>query len=639
VKKRPASIHNAAGEQASAVATRKRRARTEVVDVSNEAPAVNGRFTALSEAKLRGGYYTPTRIATWLARWAIRTHRDRILEPSCGDGRILQAVVLRLLALGATQSAAAEAAQGVELIEEEAEVARARLRPLLGPRARSVIQTCDFFAWHPQTGKRRVTAVVGNPPFIRYQSFPEPSRSRAMKLMEDAGLKPNRLTNIWVPFLVAATEALDVGGRLAMVVPAELLQVSYAAQLRAFLTERFEHVGLIACNELFFDGAEQEVLLLLAEGALERRVPGNSCRVSLVQLGTVEDVLNSDPAALLAALEEKDVRGDSEKWLKYFLTSREIDFMREMRQHLRVAELSRFARVDVGVVTGKNEFFVLRKSEVSAHGLDRMTARLVSRSAHLRGTVVSVDDWMELAKRDERVHLVDIRQRDGAALGKAAAGYVKMGESRRVHEGYKCSIRNPWFHVPAMWIPDGFLFRQIHDYPRFIRNRAGATSTDTIHRFRTLGCEPDALVASTYTHLTAASAEVEGRSYGGGVLELEPTEAERLLVPDVLDAAVPLPEADRYLRQGALAALLKKNDELVLRGALGLTKKDCGLLRQVWEKLRDRRLARNKKRNKEDYTMPESSSSGSESTSAASSTSCGGRLRPRLRALVDPGVS
>jgi adenine-specific DNA methylase len=561
---------------------------------SDKSTAANGRFADATPEKLRGGYYTPSQIADWLAKWAIRSASDSILEPSCGDGRILHAAMMRLLDLGASHADVAENAQGVELFPGAADAARARLRPALGRRAADMVQVDDFFAWRERTEARRFTAVLGNPPFIRYQSFPEPSRTRAMKLMTDSGLRPNRLTNIWVPFLVGATESLLAGGRLAMVLPAELLQVSYAAQLRAFLTERFEHVGLIACNELFFHGAEQEVLLLLAEGALPSRAGGNRCRVSLAQLDTAEKILAADPATLLASLEEKDVRGDSEKWLKYFLTAREISFMREVRGHPLVAEASRFARIDVGVVTGKNEFFVLRASELRSRGLERATLPLVSRSAHLRGTVVSTDDWKLIAEGDERVHLVNIRQNKGKPLKKAEADYIRSGEAQRVHEGYKCSIRRPWFHVPATWIPDGFLFRQIHDFPRFVRNAAGVTSTDTIHRFSAQDCDPEAFVASTFTHLTAASAEIEGRSYGGGVLELEPTEAERLLVPGTLSAAVPLREADAFIRRGELAALLKENDKRVLREALGMSAKDCEALKSIWEKLRDRRLARNK---------------------------------------------
>ena len=42
--------------------------------------------------KLRGGYYTPEKIAEFIVDWAIRTTTDTILEPSCGDGSFVNAI-------------------------------------------------------------------------------------------------------------------------------------------------------------------------------------------------------------------------------------------------------------------------------------------------------------------------------------------------------------------------------------------------------------------------------------------------------------------------------------------------------------------------------------------------------------------
>jgi len=241
--------------------------------------------------------------------------------------------------LGASAADAAAQLRGVELLPAEAAAARERLVPILGSAAGDVVASGDFFDWWARRGERRFTTVVGNPPFIRYQSFPEPARGRAMTIMEGLGLRPNKLTNIWVPFVVAAAEMVRAGGRIALVIPAELLQVTYAAQLRAFLAERFAHLNVVTCNELFFDGAEQEVVLLLAEGALPARILGNACRVAMTETETMGDLLGSDAADLLAEAEAKDVRGDREKWLKYFLTSSEIGLMRTLRAHPRIVNL------------------------------------------------------------------------------------------------------------------------------------------------------------------------------------------------------------------------------------------------------------------------------------------------------------
>lgn len=552
----------------------------------------SGRFSDLDPDKLRGGYYTPADLANWLCAWAIRTADDLVLEPSCGDGSFLEAAVHRLGTLGAKGPNRANHLYGVEIVTCEADKARARLAREVGFRAADVVETSDFFAWWKRPERPLFDAVVGNPPFIRYQSFPEPHRSRAMAIMNELGLSPNRLTNIWVPFVVAAAAALRPGGRMALILPAELLQVGYAAQLRSFLTDRFGRIDLIACNELFFERAQQEVLLLLADDARAAPSQNNPCEVTLTEAHSVADIIGCTPAALLEGASPKTICHDSEKWLKYFLSAREIAFMRELRVSGAALPLSTYASVNVGVVTGKNQFFVLRQSEIEEHGLQGHTIPLISRSAHLTGACVDKRDWARLVADDQLVNLLHLAPINGAKPKGALESYIRLGEDLQVHQGYKCSIRDPWYAVPSVWIPDAFVFRQIYDFPRIVLNEAEATSTDTIHRMRCKAGNPSAVIANTYSSLTAASAEIEGRSYGGGVLELEPTEAERLLMPAKLTAALPLDECDRLIRDGKLNVVLDENDRLILKQAMGLSAAECRTLRGVWEKMRDRRLAR-----------------------------------------------
>jgi len=555
----------------------------------------SGRFTSLDENKLRGGYYTSSAIADWLCAWAIRSPKDRVLEPSCGDGAFLEAATKRFSELGTRAPAIARQLTGVEIVTAEAEKARARLLDSLALGASGVVNNSDFFSWWQATEQPVFDAVIGNPPFIRYQTFPEPHRSLAMALMVEQGLKPNRLTNIWVPFVVAAVASLRFGGRLALVLPAELLQVTYASQLRAFLTDRFERIDIVACNELFFEKAEQEVVLLLADGALAAGSVDNLCRVTMTETGTVGEITNRAPAIVLADAQPKTIRHDNEKWLKYFLTEREISFMRALRDSGITANLSAHASVDVGVVTGKNEFFVLTSPQVMELGLEGFTSPLVSRSAHLKGAKVGKDDWNAMSAAGDRVHLLHLKKSDTKPTA-ALENYIRFGEGNEVHKGYKCSIREPWYAVPSVWTPDGFLFRQIYDFPRVVLNQAGATSTDTIHRLTCKTETPERVIANTYTWLTAASAEIEGRSYGGGVLELEPTEAERLLMPATLNGAIPLTECDKLMRAGRLDEVLEENARIVLRGHMGLSEQDCLILRDIWIRMRNRRNARKRSR-------------------------------------------
>lgn len=546
--------------------------------------------TAANTKKLRGGYYTPPRVAEWLARWTIREGTDRVLEPSCGDGAFVEAAAAELGRRGTLWAEELPQLIGVELVAEEAEKARRRAVRVLASE-RVGIHEGDFFDWLTTAEPASFDAVVGNPPFIRYQNFPEPSRSQAMAYMESRGLRPNRLTNIWVPFVVAAVAMLREGGRLGMVIPAELLQVTYAAQLRQHLADSFRRVTIYACNEMFFEGAEQEVVLLLAEDRLAGTDPANKCEVSLVEAASVKDLLASSPRRPKRGERPKVVQHDTEKWLKYFLDAAEIDFMRSLKEHAAIAPLAAHGSIDVGVVTGNNDFFVLTQEQVDAHRLSDFVIPMVGRSSQLSGAVIRGAEFRELAAAGKPVYLLHLAQRLLSEFTAGLRRLIAAGEDRGVHLGYKCSIREPWYKVPSVWEPDCFFFRQIYDFPRIVVNKAGATSTDTIHRFRCAA--PAAKVAANlYTHLTAASAEIEGRSYGGGVLELEPTEAERLLAPRLLNGAMPIEEADKLVRAGRLAEVLEHNDRVVLQESLGLTKADCAKLKRIWAKMRDRRMSR-----------------------------------------------
>lgn len=537
--------------------------------------------------KLRGGYYTRKDVARWLAGWAIREGTDRVLEPSCGDGVFVEAARDALRALRTNARYKKEQLVGVELVEEEAFKARSRV-----PEFRNGIICQDFFSWLAENQPiAKFDAVLGNPPFIRYQNFPEPCRTLAMEFMQAQGLRPNRLTNIWVPFVVASITLLKEGGRLAMVIPAELLQVTYAGQLRQYFADNFRKITIYACNEMFFENAEQEVVLLLADEKLPTPDATNECDISLVEAASIAELLGFDPQAKRKSQRPKLIQHDNEKWLKYFLDSEEIDFMRALRANELICDLSKHCSVDVGVVTGNNEFFVLDEEQVRIFELEDFVKPLVGRSSHLMGAVIDKNELKNLSSNGNRVHLLHLEDQSPSVFSKGLRRHIAAGEEKGVDQGYKCSIRKPWYKVPAVWEPDCFFFRQIYDFPRVVLNKANATSTDTIHRMRCTS--PSKKVASNlYTHLTAASAEIEGRSYGGGVLELEPTEAERLLFPRQLNGAMPIEDADKLIRQGKLETVLEHNDKEVLQDSLGLAKADCIMLKQVWAKMRNRRNAR-----------------------------------------------
>lgn len=537
--------------------------------------------------KLRGGYYTPPRIAQFLARWAVVGPGASVFEPSCGDGAILEAAACALLDAGATPECAARLVRGVEFDPKEAAKAEERLARIVGAPCDNCVHTGDFFEYCRQALKSdtRFDAVVGNPPFIRYQSFPEQYRQIAFYLMQRAGMHPNRLTNIWVPFLVAATQLLSDHGRLAMIIPAELLQVNYAAELRYFLSTHFQRITLITFKRLVFEGIQQEVVLLLAE-----RNGGEHQGISTVELTDGDDLRGYDH---IAPATFKAVDHSTEKWTMYFLDQKELDVLRRVRQHDALSAVGEVMDVDVGIVTGANDFFTLCERDVGRHALQPFTQSMVGRSGLLAGAVFDTRDWEVAAAGGAASYLLRVPDVPFERLEPMLKRFVRSGEEQGIHKGYKCRIRKRWYVVPSVWTPHAFMLRQVHQYPKVIVNDASATCTDTIHRVRARGGVPIALSAAAFTNsLTFAFSEIIGRSYGGGVLELEPNEAERLPLPLVGAERLDLGELDALLRRGDITSVLDITDKILLREGLGLSANDVRMLRGAWAKLRDRRINR-----------------------------------------------
>ncbi len=552
--------------------------------------------------KLRGGYYTPKPIADFLAQWAIQSPTAEILEPSCGDGAILEAAVNALILCGADRPTIVDLIQGVELDAAEASKAVERIHSLDIHLPREKIYVGDFFSYAREhlveerffdiilSKGRAFDAIIGNPPFIRYQNFPEEYRNIAFDIMKHAGLHPNKLTNSWLPFLVVSTLLLKDRGRLAMVIPAELFQVNYAAETRRYLSDFYSEITLVTFKKLVFDDIEQEIILLLG-----KRNGHKESRIRVLEFENAKALAGHRHVEFIEA-ELKPMDHSTEKWTQYFLSSDEILLLRLLKSHPLLTLSGNVLDINVGIVTGENKFFILNEQQVKEASLEPFTQKVVSRSAHLKGAIFCDADWMNNAMLQVPAFLLHTPEVPFEKLPEPLRKYIESGEQRRFNEGYKCKIRSPWYVVPSAWIPQAFMLRQIHGYPKIILNQAEVTCTDTIHRVKFLkGVDGRKVTAAFINTLTFAFAEVTGRSYGGGVLTFEPSETENLPLPLQGAENLDLDYIDKLLRTNDVNAVLAITDEVLLKKALGLDIREVNMLHAIWNKLKDRRTNRKHK--------------------------------------------
>lgn len=328
--------------------------------------------------KLRGGYYTPVDLASFISRWIADLKPDKVLEPSCGDGVFFQAMA----DVGAFSKAILT---GFELDNDEAAKASRRAKEL--GLSGATVRPEDFLGWaieNMATGGERFDAVVGNPPFVRYQFLPPQFQVRAAAIFDELGLKFTKYTNAWVPFILASMSLLRPGGRLAMIVPAEIIHVTHAQSLRSYLGKECRRLVIIDPEELWFDGTLQGAVILMAE---KRSGP----RQKAEGLGMIpvrgREFLRRSPAELFAEPQSINGKTVAGKWTRALLDIETRELFDELEAHPEVHRFDDIARVDVGIVTGANKFFLVPNETVTAYGLSKYAHPMFGRSEHCPGVI------------------------------------------------------------------------------------------------------------------------------------------------------------------------------------------------------------------------------------------------------------
>jgi adenine-specific DNA methylase len=268
------------------------------------------------------------------------------------------------------------------------------------------------------------------------------------------------------------------------------------------------------------------------------------------------------------------------------LTRRERALWQAVTANPHIRPFGEVARVDVGIVTGANKFFLVSDAVVAEFGLQAWARPMFGRSDHVRGVVYDAKSHRENRAAGLPTNFLWFAGRRPSG---SARRYIRQGESQGLHRRYKCRIRSPWYSVPSVYVAPVGMLKRSHHFPRLILNTAKAYTTDTAYRIVPTAIRAADLVVGFVNSLTALSAELEGRHYGGGVLELVPSEIEQVRVPVGRLPGTVLKELDASLRAGmAPEELLAKQDAAVL-APLGITSADTDMLRGAWVRLRNRR--------------------------------------------------
>ena len=267
------------------------------------------------------------------------------------------------------------------------------------------------------------------------------------------------------------------------------------------------------------------------------------------------------------------------------------------------AFLEAWGDTTLGMVTGSNRFFTLSPAKVEALGLSEPDVLPLSPpgSRHLRGLALTPNAIRDLGAGGQSTYLF----RPAGEPSAAGWHYIRSGEDLDVHQAYKCRVRTPWWRVPYLRPADLLLTYMNADTPRLTTNRARVHHLNSVHgvylrdHLRQDGM--NLLPLASLNSVTLLGAETVGRAYGGGMLKIEPREADVLPVPspelvrrnaDQLRRVRPAVAA--RLQEGRLLDAVALVDHVLLTAPSTMTERALRAVRRDHATLTARRISRGK---------------------------------------------
>jgi adenine-specific DNA-methyltransferase len=352
----------------------------------------------------------------------------RLLEPSCGSGAFLGPAVERLIesatAHGRELSELGDAVAAYDLREGNVEASRALCRSTLVTTGLSLesatqlaerwVNTADFL--DPALDVGSVDAVIGNPPYIRYDDLPDGLAAiyrQTWSTMRGRG-------DIYVGFFERCLSVLNPAGLLAFICADRWMRNQYGAGLRDLIASRYSVEHIWTMHDV--DAFDSQVSAYPAITVL-----GNRRQGSVVVADTTSEFAYEGARALTAAsqsdgFEHFSHAGVTAHRLPYWFSGRELwptgsaarlALIEQLNENFGpLHDPSTGTRVAIGLATGADNAYVVQGSSIIepdrllplAMGKDLTSGTFEWHGQHLvnpwaeDGSLVDLADYPGMAK-------------------------------------------------------------------------------------------------------------------------------------------------------------------------------------------------------------------------------------------------
>lgn len=504
-----------------------------------------------------GAVCTPSQVAKFLVKWAIREPTDTILDASAGEGIFIQESISRLRDLGASESQICSQVFGVEYDSETyykmlwnlTESTKCLLKNLLN---------ADFFDVSPEKhlGSYAITnltfplvvASVGNPPYIERQRLRDLKKIREKVLSSPEELDwLSNLTDVYGYFIIHLTRFLKPNGRLALIVSDTWLSMRFGEELKQYLLSNFQIKAIVGFRERVFPEALVRTVLLLIEKGKKEEIEGN--QTNFIELRNIME---------LDAISENFSNVRERKNGIFTLLQRELDpsepwsiYLKAPKTYFSIAKkpsitsLSSLADSAIGIQTLAKNFYILEESELK---------RLKLEESYFRRVAVSPRNVpLVIEKEEDANHFILYCDKPKEELkGTVLLTYIEKAEKKEITIRGKTekvtginniprlvkARRRPWYNLKSnleRWDRAQILLprRAYENYACYWNKAKVVENENFIRIYPRNSSHILPLLALLNSSLGEFFVRVQATIYGGGVYDLRPDDVKRLRVLDL----------------------------------------------------------------------------------------------------------
>lgn len=481
-----------------------------------------------SERNRLGQFATPNNLAIEIARYVESISRRalgaiRFADPSIGTGSFYSA------ALAVFGSKRIESAVGVEIDPAFCHAAQ----ELWGETGLEVILG-DFTRLVAANGSQLSSPnlILANPPYVRHHHLRQADKERLKaQVYRTTGCEINGLSGLYVYFLLLTTAWMEDDGYAAWLIPSEFMDVKYGLALKRFLTDR---VTLIRVHRFDPDDVQFGDALVSSVVVVFRKTPPSHTHAIEFTFGGSLRAPQASDAIPLERLRE------SHKWTCYPNHAKN-DRCTSSNEGPRLGD---FFRIQRGIATGNNKFFVLDRAEAKRRCIPALYLRPILPSPrHLGHAVIDAgEDGYPLTEHQLCLIDCDLPELILKDRHPSLWEYLQTAEALGIKKGYLVGKRTPWYRQeqrePAPFLCTYMGRGSDHRRPfRFIWNRSQAIGTNLYlmlypqNELAMMLCRHADRAGDVFMLLgqvTGHELRGEGRVYGGGLNKIEPNELARI---------------------------------------------------------------------------------------------------------------